>query len=300
MLILDEPAVRARLRMGELIPAIARALRALSTGKVVQPVRSVISIAEHHGFLGTMPAYFDGHLGVKLVTFYPQSTAEHTHHAVIAVFDAVTGEPRAIMDGRLITEMRTAAASAVATDRLARKDARTLAILGSGTQAKSHLEAIRLVRDVTDVRVWSPRNAAAFAREHGVRAAATAEEAVRSADIIVVATSATEPVLRGEWVTPGAHVNAVGATRPDWRELDDALLAKATLYVDSAEAAGKESGDVITAVRLGHTPRELGSVIDGRASARKSVDEIMLFKSVGVAVEDVASAALVLASALPQ
>ncbi len=295
MLTLDERAVSARLHMADLIPAIGRALRALAAGRAVQPVRTVVAVAEHKGFLGSMPAYFDGHLGAKLVTFYPESTAAHTHHAVIVMFDAVTGEPRAMLDGRLITEMRTAAASAYATDLLARDDAKVLAILGSGTQAKSHLEALRLVRDIREVRVWSPRNGAAFARDHGIQPARTAEEAVRGADVIAVATSAQRPVLRGDWVKPGAHVNAVGATRPDWRELDDAFVARATVYVDSADAAIQESGDVIAAVSHGATPVEIGAMPEGRGKARRSADEVTLFKSVGVAVEDVASAALVLA-----
>ncbi len=293
MRVLDEPAVSARLHMATLIPAIGRALRALAAGSVVQPVRTIVPIAEHRGFLGSMPAYVDGHLGVKLVTFYPHATGPHTHHAVILMFDAATGAPQAMLDGRLITEMRTAAASAVATDALARRDAHVLAILGSGVQARSHLEAMRLVRDIRDVRVWSPRHAAAFARDHGVHAAASAEAAVRGADIICVATSAQQPVLHGAWVAPGAHINAVGATRPDWRELDDALVARATLFVDSAEAATRESGDVIAALAAGRTATEIGTVAEG-ASTRRGADEVTLFKSVGVAVEDVASAVLVL------
>ncbi|MBX7119023.1 MAG: hypothetical protein K1X31_08495 [Gemmatimonadaceae bacterium] len=293
MRVLDEPAVSARLHMATLIPAIGRALRALAAGSVVQPVRTIVPIAEHRGFLGSMPAYVDGHLGVKLVTFYPHATGPHTHHAVILMFDAATGAPQAMLDGRLITEMRTAAASAVATDALARRDAHVLAILGSGVQARSHLEAMRLVRDIRDVRVWSPRHAATFARDHGVHAAASAEAAVRGADIICVATSAQQPVLHGAWVAPGAHINAVGATRPDWRELDDALVARATLFVDSAEAATRESGDVIAALAAGRTATEIGTVAEG-ASTRRGADEVTLFKSVGVAVEDVASAVLVL------
>src|SRR6266545_2062624 len=238
--VLDEPAVQQRLHYQDLIPAIAEALAALSSGKVVQPVRSVLPVAPHQGFFAVMPAYADGGaggLGAKLVTFYPQNVGIHTHHAVIVLFKAETGEPLAMMDGRLITEMRTAAASAVATQHLARADASVLAILGSGVQAKSHLAALRLVRSFTEVRVWSPRNAKAFAQQHGVKAVATGQDAVRGADVVVVATSATTPVLHGRWPARGTHVNAVGATRPDWRELDDDLIMRARVFVDSREAA---------------------------------------------------------------
>jgi len=165
-----------------------------------------------------------------------------------------------------------------------------LAILGSGVQAGSHLEALSLVRRFRDVRVWSPRNADAFAARHGVRALETAEAAVRGADVIVVATSSRAPVLHGAWVAPGAHVNAVGACRPDWRELDDDLVRRARLYVDSRPAATKEAGDVIAA---GEPFAELGEVVAGTRPGRQSSDEITLFKSVGVAVEDVVSAELV-------
>jgi len=291
--VLDEPAVRARLQYQDLIPAIADALAALSKGQVVQPVRSVLPVEPHHGFFGLMPAYGGAALGAKLVTFYPQNVGIHTHHAVIVMFKAETGEPLAVMDGRLITEMRTAAASAVATQQLARAggDASVLAILGSGVQAKSHLAALRLVRSFKEVRVWSPRRAADFAQRHGVKAAATAADAVRGADVVVVAVSATTPVLQGRWLSPGAHVNAIGATRPNWRELDDDLVTTARIFVDSREAALRESGDVIAA-RSEVT--EIGAVVAGTAPGRRSEQEITLFKSVGVAVEDVAAAALVL------
>jgi ornithine cyclodeaminase/alanine dehydrogenase-like protein (mu-crystallin family) len=194
------------------------------------------------------------------------------------------------MDGRLITEMRTAAVSAVATDALARADASVLAILGSGVQARSHLAALRIVREFREVRIWSPRNANEFARQFNVSAATSAEEAVRGADVIVVATAATTPVLMGEWLSPGAHINAVGATRPNWRELDDDTLRNARIYVESREAAMKESGDIIAA---GQIFAEIGEVVAGSKSGRESGEEITLFKSVGVAVEDIVAADLV-------
>lgn len=288
---LDESQVAALLRLEDLIPAIRSALAALSAGTVVQPVRSVIAVAEDAGFFGVMPAHAGSALGAKLVTFYPGNTGMPTHHAVIALFRPETGEPVALMDGRLITELRTAAASAVATDLLARPNASVLAILGAGVQAGSHLAALRLVRQFREVRIWSPRSAGAFAAAHGITAAASAEAAVRGADVIVTATSAKTPVLLGDWVAPGAHVNAVGATRPDWRELDDTLVRRARVWVDSREAALVESGDVIAAgTRL---VGEIGAVAGGTLGGRASADEVTIFKSVGVAVEDVVSADLV-------
>src|SRR2546425_323025 len=292
IVVLDEQAVRARLHYQDLIPAIAQALAALSSGKVVQPVRTVLPVAPHHGFFAVMPAYADGGaLGAKLVTFYPQNVGIHTHHAVIVMFKAATGEPLAVMDGRLITEMRTAAASAVATQRLARADASLLAILGSGVQAGSHLAALRHVRSFKEMRGWSPRNAPAVAQRPGVKAAATAADAVRGADVVVVAVNATTPVLQGRWLARGTHVNAIGATRPAWRELDDDLVTTARVFVDSREAALGESGDVIAA-RSEVT--EIGAVVAGTSPGRRSAEEITLFKSVGVAVEDVVAASLVL------
>ncbi len=286
---LDEPAVRSLLRMEELIPSMVEAMQDLSAGKVVQPLRQVLPVSEHHGFFGVMPAY-GGPLGAKLVTFFPNNEGIPTHHAIIVLFRPETGEPLVTMDGRLITEMRTAAVSAVATDLLARREVKVLAILGTGVQARSHLEALRLVRQFREVRVWSPHNAAQFAGEHGVIAASSAEQAVTGADVVVVATSATTPVLKGEWLNEGVHINAVGATRPNWRELDDEVLVRAKLFVESREAASKESGDVIAA---GQIFAELGEVIAGSKSGRKSDREMTLYKSVGVAVEDITAANLV-------
>ncbi|PYK68640.1 MAG: ornithine cyclodeaminase [Verrucomicrobia bacterium] len=289
-IILNEEDIRKRLRMEDLIPAMAEALRDLSAGAVLQPLRTVLSISAHNGFLGVMPASGRA-LGAKLVTFYPQNKEVPTHHAMILLFRPETGEPLAVMDGRLITEMRTAAVSAVATKLLARTEAKTLTILGSGVQARSHLEALQPVRSFAEVRVWSPRNAGRFAQEFNLHAAHSAEEAVRGADVIVVATSAITPVLRGDWLAPGAHINAVGATRPNWRELDDEVLRRSTIYVESREPALKESGDVIAA---GKDLIEIGEVIAGKRAGRTSIDQVTLFKSVGVAAEDIAAADLVL------
>ena len=294
MKILDEDAVRALLSMDELIPVIALSLADLSSKKALQPVRMVLPVADHRGFFGVMPAY-NGALGAKIVTFYPQNIGVHTHHAVILLFRPETGEPIAVLDGRLITEMRTAAASAVATDLLARKDAEVLAIIGSGVQAHSHLEALGLVRKFRQVRVWSPNNAQAFADAHGVHAVGTAEDAVRGADVIVVATSSMTPVLQGKWLSKGAHINAVGANRATWRELDDNALDIVKIFVDSREAAVVESGDVIAAGRIF---AEIGEVVLSAVPGRESEDEITLFKSLGAAVEDIAAADLVYQKAM--
>jgi ornithine cyclodeaminase/alanine dehydrogenase-like protein (mu-crystallin family) len=290
MIFLHESQVRALLRMEELIPAMAGAMRDLSAGKVQQPLRQVLPVTEHGGFFGVMPAFGGGALGAKLVTFYPDNEGIPTHHAMIVLFRPETGEPLVTMDGRLITEMRTAAVSAVATDLLARREVGTLAILGSGVQAQSHLEALRVVRQFREVRIWSPRHAGDFAKRFGVAAVATAAEAVRGADVVVVATSATTPILQGQWLASGAHINAVGATRPNWRELDDEVLVRARIYVESREAASHESGDVIAA---GKALTELGEVLAGAQPGRESNDEITLYKSVGVAIEDVVAARIV-------
>jgi alanine dehydrogenase len=194
------------------------------------------------------------------------------------------------MDGTLITEVRTAAVSAVATEHLAKPDASVLAIIGSGVQARSHLEALRLVRNLGEVRVWSPRHAEEFAREHDVDAVASAEVAVRGADVVVTATTSSTPVLQGEWLSAGVHINAVGAPRPDWRELDDGVLHRARAYVDSREAAQRESGDISAA---GEVFAEIGEVAAGTKPGRQDHEEITLFKSLGLAVEDVATAELI-------
>jgi ornithine cyclodeaminase/alanine dehydrogenase-like protein (mu-crystallin family) len=292
---LDEEQVRKHLRMEELIPAMEKALIDFSAGKVTQPVRSVITIEPPGGFFGMMPARTPDGLGIKLVTFYPKNAelGIPTHMATIFLADPETGAPLAVMDGTLITEMRTAAVSAAATELLASPDAKILAILGSGVQARSHVEALRLVRQFEEIRLWSPTTAHAerFANEIGAKAM-PAEEAVRDADIVVTATNSKMSILRGAWLKPGCHVNAVGACRPDWRELDDEAMAN-VVFVDSREAAMKESGDVILSGAKLYA--ELGEVLAGRVPPRAS--ETTIFKSLGMAVEDIAAALLVYRSA---
>jgi thiomorpholine-carboxylate dehydrogenase len=295
LLFLNEDRVRQHLQMTDLIPAMEKALIVFSAGKVTQPVRSIIKVDPPGGFLGLMPALTPEGLGLKAVTFYP-SNAERgipTHMATIFLVDPRTGTPLAIMDGRLITEMRTAAVSAVATKLLAAPDARILGILGSGVQARSHLEALRLVRQFEEVRVWSPtrEHAKQFAEEIG-GTAVSAEEAVRGADVVVTVTNSKTPVLKGSWLKPGCHVNAIGACRPDWREMDDDAMAN-TVFADSREGAMKESGDIILSGAKIHA--ELGEALAGKTSSRAS--ETTIFKSLGMAVEDIAAALLVYRSA---
>src|SRR5215510_10940635 len=294
-LFLNEEQVREHLPMTELIPTMEKALRDFSAGRVTQPVRSIIPIDPPGGFLGLMPAHTPDGLGLKAVTFYPLNVERGipTHMATIFLVDAQTGTPLAIMDGRLITEMRTAAVCAAATKLLASPDAKVLAILGSGVQGRSHVEALRLVRQFEEVRVWSPtkEHAEQFAKEIGATTM-SAEEAVRGADVIVTATSSKTPVLKGPWLKPGCHVNAVGACRPDWRELDNEAMSN-VVFVDSREGAVKESGDVILSGAKIYA--ELGEALAGNVPSR--ANETTIFKSLGMAVEDIAAAMLVYCAA---
>jgi len=287
----DESMVRAVLRWEELLETLERALIDFSAGGVVQPVRTVLQVAAQRAFFGLMPAVYGDVLGAKLVTVYPENGARGlpTHLGTIHLFRAATGEPLAGMDGRLITEMRTAAVSAIATRRLARPDARVLAILGSGVQARAHLQALSLVRHFDDVRVWSrsSERARAFAVETGAHALLAAD-AVAGADVVVTVTNSGVPVLRGEWLKEGALVNAVGAVGPKRRELDEAAM-RGLVVVDSREAALVESGDVLLA-GVG-IDAELGELLAGGGEPRAARHTV--FKSLGIAVEDIAVARLV-------
>lgn len=287
----DEETIHSLLDYEALIPRMESALTAFSAGRVAQPVREMLDVAPHGGHFAAMPAAGEVGMGAKLVSFFPGNAARQlpTHLALIVLFSPETGEPLAIMDGRLITEMRTAAVSAVATRALSDPGAEVLAILGSGVQARSHVAALRLVRRFREVRVWSRTRAHAerLAAEIGAQAT-TAEAAVRDADVIVTATSSLEPVLAGAWLKPGAHVNAVGWRGPAGRELDDEAM-RHIVIVDSREAVMKESGDVLLSGAKIHA--ELGEVLAGtRGIARGSTT---IFESVGMAVEDVAAAMLV-------
>jgi len=294
-LFLDEDQVRQHLQMADLIPTMEKALIDFSAGKVTQPVRSIIKVDPPGGFLGLMPALTPDGLGLKAVTFYPTNAARGipTHMATIFLVDPETGMPLAIMDGRLITEMRTAAVSAAATKLLAPPESKILAILGSGVQARSHVAALQLVRQFEEIRVWSPtkEHARQFAEEVGGRAVSV-EEAVHGADVIVTVTSSKTPVLQGTWLKTGCHVNAIGACRPDWRELDDVAM-KNMVFVDSRDGAMKESGDVILSGAKIYA--ELGEALAGKVPPR--TNETTIFKSLGMAVEDIAAAKLVYRSA---
>ena len=297
-LFLNEDQVRSVLTYADLIPAIRLALADFSAGRALQPVRTILPVATHSGWFGTMPAVYGDVLGAKLVTFYPGNAALglHTHHAIIQLFRASTGEPLATMDGRLITEMRTAAVSAVAADLLTSKQPLTLAILGSGVQARSHFAALSHLRKFSEVRIWSrnPANAQTLAKEIatkelGAQATATAEQAVTGADLVITVTSTTQPVLVGRWLKPTAVVCAVGSCSPDRRELDDDAM-RGTILVESRQAALRESGDILHAGATIHA--ELGDLLNGTTTLPQSPYPTV-FKSLGIAVEDIASARLV-------
>ena len=288
---LGEERVGQLLRWDRLIPAMEVALAGFSLGRVLQPVRNMLTIEEGKRYLGIMPAVAEDAMGVKLVSFYPgnAATGVPTHLAMVLLFRPDTGEPLAVMDGRLITEMRTAAVSAAATKRLAASDSRVLALLGSGVQARAHLQALMQVRPFEEVRVWSrtAEHAERFAAQYNAKAMPV-EYAVREADVIVTATNALQPILKGAWIKPGAHVNAVGSPRPDWRELDDGVMAN-TLVVDSRDAVLQESGDVILSKAKIYA--EIGEIFAGIKQPPASATTV--FKSVGIAIEDIATAKLV-------
>jgi ornithine cyclodeaminase/alanine dehydrogenase-like protein (mu-crystallin family) len=301
---LTEEDVRAVLAMRAVMQAMERALAAFSAGEVVQPVRTAFELRERT-FFGLMPAFdgAQGILGAKLVSVIPGNAerALPTHLAAISLFDPLTGELTAVMDGRLITEMRTAAVSAISTKYLARPGARVLAILGSGVQARSHLEAMKLAGPFAEIRAWSPTAAhlRKFVEEagEGVAAAGSAEDAVRGADVVVLATSSLTPAIDNAWVGAGAHVISIGACRPSQRELAPELVARALLVVDSRDAARRESGDVVQGIREGrftadNAALELGDVIAGRAAGRTREDQVTVFKSLGLAIEDLAAAGM--------
>jgi alanine dehydrogenase len=306
-LLLDDAAIRSLLRAQDLIPILRRALAEFSSGAALQPVRTRLSMPENGAQLYVMPGALPAQraLAVKLVSVAEGNAARGlpSHLGVVVLIDPSTGEVLALMDARLITEMRTAAVSAAAADALAKRDARVLALLGSGIQARGHLEAMRCVRSFEDVRVWSPNasHAQAFAREASagggahVTAASSAETAVRGADVVVTVTASATPVVHGVWLDPGACVIAVGASSPDRRELDGEALRRARVFVDSRDAARAEAGDILLAEReraigADHVCGEIGEVFAGRMAGRQSADEITMFKSLGLAIEDAATA----------
>lgn len=317
MLILNQSDVERLLPMDACVEVMASALASLARGDAVLPLRTVMRVPKTDNFFAAMPGYVEvdgeGVFGAKLVTVFPgnQGTEFDSHQGAVLIFDNEHGGVAAVLDGTAITSTRTAAVSGVATRALAREDASTLAILGSGVQAHSHLRAMCAVRRIRTLKVWSrnPDNArrlADFAQsEFGLDASvsSTGADAVRDADIVCAATSANEPVLFGEWLSPGTHVNAVGTSQPNAREFDSATVVRSRLYVDRRESALKEPGDLLAPLKAGeigpdHIIGEIGEVLIGKAPARRDSSEITLFKSLGLAIEDLASAAHVYAEAV--
>ncbi len=301
----NEDDIRARLHLPDLIDAMERALVEFSTGRVQQPVRTVLEFGSEHSqrsLFGLMPSYVPAlpALGAKLVTVCA-GNAKHgldTHQAVIVMLDPETGVVEAILDGRYITEVRTAAVSAVSARHLARSDARVLGILGSGVQARSHCQALGLVREFREVRTWS-QNAdrlRQFAAETGALALESAEAVVRGADVVVAVTASPTPVIQSDWVSDGTHIIAVGACVPWQRELDPALVERARLVVDSRAAALKEAGDVVMGITEGRWTAEHIAAELGELPTRQNDHEITVFKSLGLAVEDIFAAHMVLSS----
>ncbi|HJU42420.1 MAG TPA: ornithine cyclodeaminase family protein [Vicinamibacterales bacterium] len=296
--------------MSDLISAMESALAKFSAGDVLQPVRTVLTVGPTKSYYGLMPAYIPApaSMGAKIVTVFGENHKKGlpSHLATILLFDPDTGSLIAMMDGRYITEARTAAVSAVSARFLARTAASTLALIGSGVQARSHLEALTHVRQIKEVRVWSPRSQSRrqFIDDMSprvpvpIRDCETAEAAVAGADLVVIATASKTPVVDSQWVAEGAHVMCVGACRPDQREMDPALVRRGRLYVDSRAGALVEAGDVVMNIAeklfdASHLRGEIGELVLGRVGGRTSDSEITIFKSLGMAVEDVVSADLV-------
>jgi ornithine cyclodeaminase/alanine dehydrogenase-like protein (mu-crystallin family) len=302
VLVLSEHEVEELLTMSECIGVMEDALAALARGEVHNPLRQGIRAPGAPGILGLMPAWRSApaaYYALKEVCVFPENPKRglDTHLGAVILHSGETGEPLAFMNASAITAIRTAAVSAVATRLLARGDASVLALLGGGVQAKSHLRAIPLVRDIREVRVFSRSGAAGLAASPGVTVTKSAEECVRGADVIVTATSSREPVLERAWIKAGAHINAVGSSIAAARELDGATIAASSLFVDRRESTVNESGDYLFALREGaisgpdHIRAELGDLLTGGATGRVSDDEITLFKSLGLAIEDLAAAA---------
>jgi alanine dehydrogenase len=315
VLIIDDEAIERLLPMPECIEVMEATLSALARGEAVLPLRSIVWMPEKVGALGLMPGFLapEKVVGVKAVTFFPgnEGTELDSHQGAVLLFEAERGRLLAICDATSITAIRTAAVSGVATRALARSDAHDLALIGSGVQARTHLEAMLSVRRLRRVRVASKDlgRARSFAqregRRHGIaiQPCATVEEAVRGASIVCTVTSAREPVVRGEWLAPGTHVNAVGSSVSFARELDTDAVVRSRLYVDRRESALNEAGDFLIPKKEGavgddHIVGEIGEVLVGKVGGRRSASDVTLFKALGLAVEDVASARHVYLKAL--
>jgi alanine dehydrogenase len=302
MLVISQAEVRELLDLDQLVDALAEAHADLTAGKASMPPRIAALVDERDGLLGVMPSFLpSAGLACKLVTLFPRNKDRETHQAVICVFDPENGTPLALMDGTYVTAARTAAGSALATRLLAREDARVLAVLGTGVQARTHARAIPRVRPIEEIRVAGRdrAKAEALATEIGGVAVDSYEEALRGADVVAATTHAVEPVVRREWIEPGTHVNSVGLN-PSGREVDAQTVADATLVVESrasALAPPPAGAPELVDVDPGHVHAELGELVSGAKPGRRSRGEITLYKSVGIAVQDAAAAALVLAAA---
>lgn len=300
--------VLALLPMSECIEAMTDALRSLTLGGALLPLRQIVRLPGGRNAFAVMPAALDepASLGAKVITVFPanDATPYDSHQGAVLLFDTEYGRLIAILDASTITALRTAAVTAVATRALSRPDSRTLGLLGAGVQAETHLESISLVRPIDEVRVWSRSGARAhrFAERFGAKAerivvCASAREAVEGSDIVCTLTSSREPVVLGDWLAPGTHVNAVGASLATSRELDSAAVVKSRLYVDRRESTLNEGGDFLVPKREGligddHIVGEIGELLvdPPRVPGRRSAEEITLFKSLGLAIEDVAAA----------
>lgn len=289
---IDHDTIAGVLRMDALIPCMRNTMIDYSAGRVEQPPRRIMQVREHGGFFGGMPAVSPAAMGAKLVAFYPRNADRglDTHMALIALLDPATGRPLVTMDGGLITKLRTAAVTAVFIDAVAAADVSSLAILGAGEQAESHVEALGLVRGLDDIRIWNrtPERAAALADKVGGRATSAAA-AVRDADVVIATTASSEPVLQGEWIRPGAKVASVGWSGADGSELDAATMAN-TVIVDSRAGTLVESGNVRRWGAGIHA--ELGEILGGSASVDPA--RTIVFESIGMACQDLAAAALVM------
>ncbi len=319
VLFLGRSDVEALLPMGECVEVMAETLAELARGEAQQPLRSALWLPDRRGLLGTMPSTIPargtapGVLALKALTVFPRNweRGAETHLGFVLLFEAEAGRPLAVLDAAAITAIRTAAVSGVATRLLAREDAADLALLGAGTQAASHLAAMRAVRPLARVRVWSrrPESARRFAAEQSerwglaVETAPTPEAAVEGADLVCTVSAAKEPILAGRWLAAGCHVNAVGACTPSTRELDTEAVRRARVFVDRRESASHEAGDLLIPMQQGELDEscvagELGEVLVGRLEGRREGSEITLFKSLGLGVEDAAAARHVYLAAL--
>lgn len=318
LLILSHSEVEALLPMNECIPVMEQAFVALARNEFHQPLRTIVTPREVKGVMALMPTFRSGDkplFGLKAICVFPGNAAigKDAHQGGVLLSDGHTGELRAMVNASAITSIRTAAVSGLATQLLANPDASDLAIIGSGVQARSHLQAMACVRPIRRARVASLRleKAQAFVKElqnaydFPIEAVSSADEAVRDANLIVTATIAREPVLKREWIRAGAHINAVGTYSPKAREIDGATMAAASVFVDRRESATNEAGDYILAVAEGaippdHIRAELCEVVIGSHAGRTSTEEITIFKSLGLAIEDLAAAAYVYQKAADQ